>query len=59
MPAAHLAARRAKAARARLATEFDWRTIAESTVAVYESASVREHAPLGRPKIATGNAFRD
>ncbi|MGH3881279.1 MAG: glycosyltransferase family 4 protein [Actinophytocola sp.] len=53
------AARRAKAARARLATEFDWRTIAESTVTVYESAAVREHAPLGRPKIATGNAFRD
>jgi glycogen(starch) synthase len=53
------AARRARAAKARLGAEFDWRTIAESTVAVYESASVRDHPALGRPKIATGNAFRD
>jgi glycogen(starch) synthase len=53
------AARRARAARARLATEFDWRGIAESTAGVYESAAVRDHPVLGRPKIATGNAFRD
>jgi glycogen synthase len=53
------AARRAKAARARLGAEFDWTAIAEATAAVYRSASVRERPPLGRPKIATGNAFRD
>ncbi len=51
------AARRARAAKARLAKEFDWQGIAEQTVAVYESATVREHEPLGRPKIASGNAF--
>jgi glycogen synthase len=53
------AARRAKAARARLGAEFDWTAIAEATAEVYRSAFVRERAPLGRPKIATGNAFRD
>jgi glycogen synthase len=53
------AARRARAARARLATEFDWRTITAETIAVYRSATVRDHPVLGRPKIATGNAFRD
>ncbi|MGH3761612.1 glycosyltransferase family 4 protein [Actinophytocola sp.] len=53
------AARRAKAAKARLATEFDWTGIAEATVTVYRSATVRDHPVLGRPKIATGNAFRD
>jgi glycogen synthase len=53
------AARRAKAARARLGAEFDWTAIAEATAAVYRSAVVRERAPFGRPKIATGNAFRD
>ncbi|MGB3439717.1 MAG: glycosyltransferase family 4 protein [Actinophytocola sp.] len=51
------AARRARAAKARLATEFSWQGIAEETVAVYASATVRDHQPLGRPKIATGNAF--
>lgn len=51
------AARRARAAKARLAKEFDWQGIAEQTVAVYESATIREHEPLGRPKIASGNAF--
>ncbi|GAB1509893.1 glycosyltransferase family 4 protein [Actinophytocola sp. KF-1] len=51
------AARRARAAKARLAKEFDWHGIARQTVAVYESATVREHEPLGRPKIASGNAF--
>jgi len=51
------AARRARAAKARLAAEFSWQRIAEETVAVYESATVRDHQPLGRPKIASGNAF--
>jgi glycogen(starch) synthase len=53
------AARRARAAKARLGTEFSWTGIAEATVGVYRSATVREHPVLGRPKIATGNAFRD
>jgi len=53
------AARRAKAARARLGAEFDWTTIAEATAEVYRSAFVRDRGVLGRPKIATGNAFRD
>ncbi|TWP53538.1 glycosyltransferase family 4 protein [Lentzea tibetensis] len=51
------AVRRAKAAKARLATDFDWAKIASDTAAVYAAAVVREHPPLGRPKIATGNAF--
>jgi glycogen(starch) synthase len=51
------AARRARAAKSRLAAEFDWQTIAEQTAAVYRTAEVRDHPTLGRPKIATGNAF--
>ncbi|MFI9815696.1 glycosyltransferase family 4 protein [Saccharothrix variisporea] len=51
------AVRRAKAAKARLATDFDWTRIARDTAAVYERAAVHDHGPLGRPKIATGNAF--
>jgi glycogen(starch) synthase len=51
------AARRARAAKSRLATEFNWEGIASATAAVYQSATIRERAPLGRPKIATGNAF--
>ncbi|MBW4716545.1 glycosyltransferase family 4 protein [Saccharothrix obliqua] len=51
------AARRAKAAKARLATDFDWSRIASGTAAVYRSAVAGEHRPLGRPKIPTGNAF--
>lgn len=51
------AARRARAAKARLAREFDWTTIAEATASVYRGATVRAHPVLGRPKIATGNAF--
>jgi glycogen(starch) synthase len=51
------AARRARAAKARLTTEFDWHRIAEETAAVYRSTEVRNHSELGRPKIATGNAF--
>ncbi|MGW5052026.1 glycosyltransferase family 4 protein [Actinokineospora sp. NPDC004072] len=51
------ARRRARAAKARLAVDFDWDRIAEQTVSVYARASVGAHPPLGRPKIATGNAF--
>jgi glycogen(starch) synthase len=51
------AARRARAAKARLGTEFDWHRIAEQTAEVYRSAELRDHPTLGRPKIATGNAF--
>jgi glycogen(starch) synthase len=51
------AVRRARAAKARLATDFDWASIAADTVAVYRSAVPRSSVVLGRPKIATGNAF--
>ncbi|ANZ38202.1 glycogen synthase [Lentzea guizhouensis] len=51
------AAARARAAKARLATDFDWATIAAGTAEVYASAVVREPRVLGRPKIATGNLF--
>jgi len=51
------AQRRARAAKARLGTDFDWGRIAEGTVAVYANAQRRDHGILGRPKIATGNAF--
>jgi glycogen(starch) synthase len=51
------AVRRARAAKARLGTDFDWAKIAADTTEVYRRASVGIHEPLGRPKIATGNAF--
>ncbi len=51
------AARRARAAKARLAAEFNWEGIASATAAVYQSATIQDRPPLGRPKIATGNAF--
>ena len=51
------AATRAKAARARLRSEFHWDRIAAATAAVYTSARSRRAEPLGRPKIPTGNAF--
>jgi len=51
------AARRAKAAKSRLSTEFDWQTIAEQTAEVYRMAEVHDQPALGRPKIATGNQF--
>ncbi|MEU3626588.1 glycogen synthase [Amycolatopsis coloradensis] len=51
------AARRALTAQSRLAADFDWGRIAEATVAVYRRARVGEPGELGRPKIATGNAF--
>jgi glycogen synthase len=52
------AQRRAHAAKARLATDFDWGRIATGTAAVYQAAQIRDHGILGRPKIATGNAFQ-
>jgi glycogen synthase len=51
------AARRARAAKSRLTTEFNWQTIAEQTAEVYRTAEIRDRPTLGRPKIATGNAF--
>ena len=54
------AARRARAARDRLAVDFCWTRIAEETAAVYATATRRERverAELGRPKIPTGNVF--
>jgi glycogen(starch) synthase len=48
---------RARAARARLAIDFDWDHIATATAQVYRLARAGKHAELGRPKIATGNAF--
>jgi glycogen synthase len=51
------AARRADAARQRLATDFDWAGIAGRTAQVYRAATRRPPAVLGRPKIPTGNAL--
>ena len=48
---------RARAARARLRTEFDWDQIAAATARVYATARRRRIDPIGRPKIPTGNAF--
>lgn len=51
------ATRRARAARDRLATDFDWTKIAAATAAVYQAAAVGAPRVLGRPKIPTGNIF--
>jgi glycogen synthase len=51
------AARRARAARARLATDFDWSRIAAETAAVYAGAPCGGPVEMGRPKIPTGNVF--
>ena len=51
------ATRRAKAARERLATDFDWAKIAAATADVYDNAVAVRGEPLGRPKIPTGNIF--
>ncbi|MCP2167040.1 glycosyltransferase family 4 protein [Goodfellowiella coeruleoviolacea] len=51
------AARRARAAKSRLAVDFDWSRIASATAEVYAGAAVSAPVPLARPKIATGNAF--
>jgi glycogen(starch) synthase len=53
----HAATRRAGAAQSRLAADFDWGRIAVATAEVYRRAKVGEPQVLGRPKIATGNAF--
>lgn len=53
------AARRAATAQARLAADFDWARIAEATAEVYRRARAAGPQQLGRPKIATGNAFHD
>jgi glycogen(starch) synthase len=51
------AARRARAARARLAVDFCWARIAEETARVYATAGRGARVELGRPKIPTGNVF--
>lgn len=51
------ARRRARAAKARLATGFGWPEIAAETARVYAATRLTEHPPLPRPKIASGNAF--
>ncbi|MFC0109240.1 glycosyltransferase family 4 protein [Kibdelosporangium aridum] len=51
------ARRRARAAKARLSTDFDWTRIAAATAEVYRAAQAGDRVPFGRPKIATGNAF--
>lgn len=51
------AAQRARAARARLGSDFDWARIAAGTAEVYAAASTRGPVELGRPKIPTGNVF--
>jgi len=54
-PAAAVA--RSRAARARLATDFDWADITAATADVYAAARRRPPQLLGRPKIPSGNAF--
>jgi glycogen synthase len=51
------AARRARAARDRLAVDFSWPRIAEENAAVYATARRSGPVELGRPKIPTGNVF--
>jgi glycogen(starch) synthase len=51
------AARRARAARARLGVDFDWAHIAAGTAGVYARARAGGPQELGRPKIPTGNVF--
>jgi glycogen(starch) synthase len=48
---------RTEAARSRLDSDFDWARIAAATARVYATARPVEQEELGRPKIATGNAF--
>jgi glycogen(starch) synthase len=51
------AARRARAARKRLGSAFDWGRIAGDTASVYARATRGAAAEPGRPKIPTGNVF--
>ena len=52
------AVRRAKVARERLTTDFNWTTIATETAAVYATTTCGPSVDLPRPKVPTGNAFR-
>jgi glycogen(starch) synthase len=49
--------RRARRAKARLREDFDWHKIAAATAEIYRTAELADHPDLGRPKIASGNAF--
>jgi glycogen synthase len=51
------ASRRARAARKRLGSAFEWSRIAADTASVYAAATCGGPAELGRPKIPTGNVF--
>jgi glycogen synthase len=51
------ATRRARAARKRLGSAFEWGRIAADTASVYATATRGGAAELGRPKIPTGNVF--
>ncbi|MEU6696756.1 glycosyltransferase family 4 protein [Pseudonocardia sp. NPDC046786] len=51
------ARRRARAARARLRTDFAWPTIAARTAEIYAAARPGPPQNLPRPKIPTGNLF--
>lgn len=51
------ARRRARTAKARLSTDFDWAKIARQTAEVYARARRIPQGELGRPKIASGNAL--
>lgn len=51
------AARRAAAARAGLARDFDWTRIAADTAEVYATAPAGGPVEAARPKIPTGNVF--
>jgi glycogen(starch) synthase len=53
------ARRRARLAKARLSVDFDWDLIAKQTARVYTDTVAGPPTQLGRPKIATGNAFLD
>jgi glycogen(starch) synthase len=53
------AARRARAARKRLGSAFEWSRIAADTASVYAAATCGGPVELGRPKIPTGNVFGD
>jgi glycogen(starch) synthase len=51
------AARRARAARKRLGSAFEWSRIAADTASAYAAATRSGAGGLGRPKIPTGNVF--
>lgn len=51
------AERRALAAQSRLAADFDWARIADSTADVYRRTTPRGPQEFSRPKIPTGNVF--